>query len=79
MAMSSRVDQLLAEAQSLTAEDRSVLAWALIDSLQAESAPDPAAIETAWIVESQRRSDELKSGAVAALSWAEVKAKLLAP
>jgi hypothetical protein len=35
-------------------------------------------IERAWIAESQRRSDGLKSGAAVALPWEEVKAKLLA-
>jgi putative addiction module component (TIGR02574 family) len=76
--MNIRVHQLLAEAQSLPAEDRSLLARALLDSIEGELAVDEAAIEKAWVAESQRRSDELKRGAAAALPWEEVKAKLLA-
>ena len=76
--MNARVHQLLAEAQSLPAEDRTLLAWALLDSVEGDPTADEAAIEKAWIVESQRRSDELKSGAAVALPWEEVKAKLLA-
>jgi putative addiction module component (TIGR02574 family) len=75
--MNARVHELLAEAQSLPAEDRSLLAWALLDSLEGGDA-DEALIEKAWIAESQRRSDELKSGATVALPWEDVKAKLLA-
>lgn len=75
--MNARVHELLAEAQSLPAEDRSLLAWALLDSLEGGGA-DEALIEKAWIAESQRRSDELKSGATVALPWEDVKAKLLA-
>lgn len=76
--VNSRVHQLLAEAQSLPAEDRSLLAWALLDSVEGDPAADEAVIEKAWIAESQRRSDELRRGAAVALSWEEVKAKLLA-
>ena len=76
--MNARVHQLLAEAQSLPVEDRSLLAWALLDSLEGDPAADEAAIEKAWIAESQRRSDELKTGVAVALPWEEVKAKLLA-
>jgi hypothetical protein len=49
----------------------------LLDSLEGGDA-DEALIEKAWIAESQRRSDELKSGAAVALPWEDVKAKLLA-
>jgi putative addiction module component (TIGR02574 family) len=76
--MNARVDQLFAEAQLLTPEDRSVLAYALLDSVGAGDTVDELAIEQAWIAESVRRSEALKSGASQAQPWAEVKARLLA-
>ncbi len=76
--MNARVHQLLAEAQSLPAEDRTLLAWALLESVESASSTDEAEIEAAWIAESQRRGDELESGAVKPIPWEEVKAKLLA-
>jgi putative addiction module component (TIGR02574 family) len=78
LTMNALVHQLLAEAQRLPAEDRSLLARALLDSLDGDQAADEAAIEKAWVAESVRRSAELKSGTAVAIPWADVKAKLLA-
>ncbi len=76
--MNTRVSQLLAEAKNLPDADRSLLAWALLDSLEDDPATDETATEQAWIAESQRRSQDLQSGATAAVPWEEVKAKILA-
>ena len=44
--MNARIDQLFDEARSLASEDRSMLALALLDSLQGEQA-DETAVEQA--------------------------------
>ncbi len=76
--MNARVDQLFAEAKLLPPEDRSLLACALLDSVEGDDNVDEAAIERSWIAESIRRSDELQRGTVKAIPWDEVKARLLA-
>lgn len=76
--MNARVDQLFAAAKLLPPEDRSLLACALLDSVEGDENVDEGAIEQSWIDESIRRSDELQRGAVKAMPWDEVKARLLA-
>jgi putative addiction module component (TIGR02574 family) len=73
--MNARVDHLLAEVLELPAEERSAVVAALIDSL--EGAEDQA-VADAWRRELARRRDAIRSGAVKAAPWAEVRARLSA-
>jgi putative addiction module component (TIGR02574 family) len=71
MARSAR--ELFEEAMRLAPEERAMLMRLLIDSLDAES--DEGA-EDAWRVEVERRIAELDSGAVEAVPWEELRARL---
>jgi putative addiction module component (TIGR02574 family) len=73
--MNARVDHVLDEVLALPAEERSAVAVALLDSL--ENA-DSASISDAWREEVKRRREELRSGAVRAALWSEVKQRLTA-
>ncbi len=75
--MNARVDQLFDEARVLASEERSMLALALLDSLEGEQVGD-AEVEHAWIVEAQRRSLGLRDGSISAVPWVEAKARLSA-
>lgn len=71
--MNDRVDHLLEDALRLSAEERSAVAAALIDSL--EGAEEPSVAE-AWRAELLRRRDALRGGEIAAAPWNEVRARL---
>ncbi len=71
--MNARVEHLLDEVLALPADERSVVAVALLDSL--ENA-DSDAVSEAWRVEIKRRRAELRAGAVRAVPWTEVKPRL---
>jgi putative addiction module component (TIGR02574 family) len=71
--MNARVDHLLDEVLRLPAEERSALAVALLDSLESS---DEAALQDAWRAEIRRRRDELRSGAVRAKPWDQVRQRL---
>ena len=73
--MNARADQLLDEALALEADERSVLAFALLNSLDGE---DETAAAKAWQAEILRRKDELRSGAATAVPWVEARARLAA-
>ena len=71
--MNARVDHVLDEILALPTEERSAVAVALLDSLETA---DTASISDAWRAEVKRRRDELRSGAVRAVPWPEVKQRL---
>ena len=73
--MNARADQLLDEALALEADERSVLAFALLNSLDGE---EETAAAKAWQAEILRRKDELHSGATVPVPWAEARARLAA-
>ena len=73
--MSRDAGEILKEALALPAEARAALADSLWDSLDAEVDADA---EDAWRQEIRRRLVDLDSGAVAAVPWAEARARLLA-
>ena len=72
--MTADVVELFKKASDLSEKDRATLAGLLIESLESEREND---VEAAWIEEVERRIAELDSGAVEAIPWEEVKAKLL--
>jgi putative addiction module component (TIGR02574 family) len=71
MARSAR--ELFNEAMTLDPEERANLTRLLIESLDPES---EEGVDEAWMAEVERRLTELDSGAVQAIPWEEVRAKL---
>jgi putative addiction module component (TIGR02574 family) len=71
--VASRED-VLRTALALPERDRADLVGALIDSLDADT---ELGVEEAWRAEIERRAGELESGAVRAIPWEEVKARLM--
>ncbi len=68
--MNARVDHILDEVLALLVDERSAIAVALLDSLEAADAGE---VSEAWRAEVKRRRDELRAGTVRAIPWAEVK------
>ena len=60
----------------LPAPARAALAAELIRSLDTEEEPEEA-IEAAWRDEIRRRLDEIDSGAVTAIPWADAEQRIL--
>jgi putative addiction module component (TIGR02574 family) len=73
--MSPKVSKVVQDALKLPAAARAALAGSLIESLDARI--DEAA-EGAWRKEIAKRAAELDSGAVASVSWREVRRRLRA-
>jgi len=73
--MNARVDQLLADALDLPADERSALVVALLDSLEGST---DAAISEAWRKELRLRKQALRDGTLKAVPWAEARARLSA-
>jgi putative addiction module component (TIGR02574 family) len=73
--MKRDVTDLLRDALELPAEARAALASSLIDSL--DETVDPSA-ENEWRLEIARRIDELDSGKVRPIPWAEARQKISA-
>lgn len=73
--MTTSVTGLFQEAIRLNDGDRATLAGLLLESL--DQPPIPA-VEAAWAEEIELRARQLDSGEVEAISWEEVKARLLA-
>lgn len=71
MARSAR--ELFEEAMRLDPQERATLMRLLIESLDAES---EEGADDAWRVEIERRMAELDSGAVEAVPWEELRARL---
>lgn len=71
--MNARVDQLLADALGLPADERSALVVALIDSIEGSA---DESVSEAWRTEIRQRRDALAAGAVKAVPWLEAKARL---
>jgi len=74
MARSAR--ELFEEAMRLDPAERATLMRLLIDTLDAES---EEGAEDAWRAEVERRIAELDSGAVEAVPWEELRARLYQP
>ena len=71
--MSESVQQLFDNAMQLSDQDRAELAGLLLGSL--EENPD-ADCQSAWSDEIAHRLEELNSGAVKPIPWAEVRRRL---
>lgn len=73
--MNTRVHQLLHEVLSLSEEERSAVAVALVDSL--EGAGDDQ-VSDAWKQELLQRREAYRSGASKASPWAAARARMSA-
>ncbi|MFN9278268.1 MAG: addiction module protein [Rubrivivax sp.] len=71
--MNARVDHLLQDALSLSADERSAVAAALIDSLEGA---EEASVSEAWREELLKRRDALRSGLCSGQPWTDVRARL---
>jgi putative addiction module component (TIGR02574 family) len=74
--MAYELNKMIREALELPEKDRATLAGMLIKSLEDVTEIDPD-IEAAWAIETERRWNEIESGAAVTVPWEEVKAKLL--
>ena len=74
--MTEKVADLLKQALALPPEARSALASSLLASLE-ETAVDEGA-ELEWEQEIARRVDELRTGSVTTIPWAEVRQRAVA-
>jgi putative addiction module component (TIGR02574 family) len=72
--MTDEAKKLLEEAMELPVRQRARLVSSLIDSLE-ES--DEADVEQAWIDEAHKRAQELETGQVQGLTWAEARRIML--
>ena len=72
--MNQRADQLFADAQALSSEERAVLALQLLDSV---GEPEPE-IERAWREEVRRRLDDIDGGHAKLATWAEARQRIFA-
>jgi putative addiction module component (TIGR02574 family) len=72
-AMNARADHLLDEVLELPADERSAVAIALIDSLEAA---DTRAISEAWRAELLLRRERLRTGTTPASPWMEARARM---
>ncbi len=74
--MAEKVTDLLKQALALPPEARSALVSSLLASLEDEVLDEGAELE--WEREIARRVDELKSGSVATIPWAEIRRRAVA-
>jgi putative addiction module component (TIGR02574 family) len=71
--MARDLKDVFREAFDLPEAERATLAGLLIESLEPPPEPD---VEELWAAEAERRWLEIESGAVEAIPWEEVRAKL---
>jgi putative addiction module component (TIGR02574 family) len=72
--MTEEVSDILKRALALPPEARAALAGSLLESLD-EHPPDPG-VEAAWSEEIARRIEELDSGKVKPIPWAEARRRI---
>ena len=73
--MNARIDHVLQDVLRLSAEERSAVAVALIDSLETS---EEGSVAEAWRTELTRRREQLRSGVLHAAPWSEVRARMSA-
>lgn len=71
--MNARVEDVLEDVLRLSAEERSAVVVALIDSLETS---DEESVAEAWRTELLRRRRELRAGESQASPWTEVRARI---
>ena len=71
--MNAHVDQVLEDVLRLSAEERSAVAAALIDSLETG---EEGSVAEAWRTELLHRREILRSGVVRAAPWSEARVRM---
>jgi len=66
-------EEVLKTAQSLNESERVRLVQELLNSLNSEEA---AVLHDAWLVEIDRRSNDLDAGTIQSIPWAEVRKRV---
>lgn len=74
--MNQETEKLLLEALQLPPEARAALAGHLIESLDEEV---DEGVEAAWSAEIARRTEELETGKVRTVPWAEARRQIMRP
>jgi putative addiction module component (TIGR02574 family) len=74
--MTEEASDILKKALALPPEARAAIAGSLLESLD-ENPPDPE-VEAAWSKEVARRIEELDSGKVKPIPWAEARRQIAA-
>lgn len=75
--MSSRAQEVLREALTLSVEERADVAAELLASLDDAPPDDPAEVEAAWAREIARRARRVMSGESAGEPWEDVRARVI--
>ena len=71
--MAQDITEILKQAMALPSEARAALAGALLDSLDSDT---NESAEAEWDIEIARRVQDLDSGAVRPISWAEARRQI---
>jgi len=71
--MRSAVEEVVQRALELDEDERAEVASRVLASLEERD----AAAEAAWDAELERRAEEMESGAVAGVSWEDLREKLM--
>jgi putative addiction module component (TIGR02574 family) len=71
--MSEKVRRLIAEALSLSEEERAQLVGAVLRTLNAQPTDDDE--EAEWMAEIRRRADEMDEGRDEGIPWEQVRAE----
>ena len=71
--MSAKFDQIIEKAKELSVHERATLARRLIFSLERQRDED---VDAAWADLADRRTQEIASGTVEAISWDDIKNRL---
>jgi putative addiction module component (TIGR02574 family) len=74
--MTNRAQQLLREALALPVEERADVAAEFLASLEEPTSADPAAVETAWAREIERRARRVMAGESLGEPWEDVRARV---
>jgi putative addiction module component (TIGR02574 family) len=72
--MSKKSERVLEDALTLPPDERVDVAVALMDSLNEQ---EDEGVEEAWAKEIERRIQEVESGAVKTIPWADVRRRLI--
>ncbi|MES2945447.1 MAG: addiction module protein [Pseudomonadota bacterium] len=70
--MNARTDHVLLEALALPAEERSLIALSLLDSLQNDGLSNED-VTASWVLEARQRNLDISSGKTQAIPLAEFK------
>ena len=71
--MTSRAQELLREALTLSIAERADVAAELLASLDAAETDNPAEVEAAWASEIERRARRVIAGESAGIPWSDVR------